>query len=136
MQEIFTMTTQQTNLRQNSLQTRLLTWFFGERVGEDQFGNQYYQEKILFAKYNRPLRRWVLYNGEPDASKIPAEWFGWLHFTHEHPVQRREKYSWEKPHQPNLTRTGKSYRPKGHLLNQSLAKTTTKRYEAWKPPVK
>lgn len=135
MQEIFTMAKKPIDLSQNTIQTRLLTWFLGEHVGEDVFGNQYYQEKLLFAKYNRAPRRWVLYNGIPDASKVPAEWFGWLHFTHEHPLQSREKHTWEKPHQPNLTRTGTSYRPKGHILNRGLANGLAKRYEAWRPPV-
>lgn len=117
----------------NSIQTRLLTWFGGEYVGEDIYGNRYYQEKLLFGKFNRPLRRWVLYKNEPEASTIPAEWFGWIHFTHEHPLLKREKYNWEKPHQENLTGTAHAYNPESYVLKPSVAKTLPKRYEPWQP---
>ena len=26
-------------------------------------------------------KRWVIYSGEIDASKIPSEWYSWMHFT-------------------------------------------------------
>ena len=51
--------------------TRLLTWRRGEEVGRDEQGNIYYQ-----AEGGR--RRWVVYEGEAEASRIPPEWHGWL----------------------------------------------------------
>jgi NADH:ubiquinone oxidoreductase subunit len=119
----------------NSIQTRLLTWVSGEWIGEDSLGNRYFQEKLLFGKFNRPLRRWVLYKGIPDASKIPSEWFGWIHFTHERPLVNRTKHSWEKPHEENMTGTPYAYSPTDQFSNQGVAKTVTKRYEPWQPYV-
>lgn len=117
----------------NSLQVRLLTFFAGEFVGEDAFGNRYFHEKLLFSKQNRPLRRWVLYNGIPEASKIPAQWHGWIHFTHERPLIDQEKLVWIKPHEQNLTGTPDAYYPSQQILKPSIAKSALKRYESWKP---
>ena len=66
--------------------TRLLTWFCGERVGTDQFGNRYYRERVrraLTRGGGRASRekRWVIYQGEPEASKVPPQWHAWLHHT-------------------------------------------------------
>jgi len=55
-----------------------VTLFSGaKRIGVDQFGNKYYRAKPLKGyKYDR---RWVIYKGAPEASKIPPEWHGWIH---------------------------------------------------------
>ena len=100
-----------------TLGTRLLTWLRGELVGTDSLGNRYYREKG-----NRPLRRgggrasrekrWVMYNGEPEGSKVPPEWHAWLHHTvDEIPRADRVRYPWEKEHQPNMTGTPFAYHP-------------------------
>ena len=70
---------------------RLLTWWnsqtigtqiwtarHGVKVGEDDQGNIYYQ--TADAK-----RRWVIYNGESEASRVSPDWHGWLHFTWDQP---------------------------------------------------
>ena len=57
---------------QETLGTKLQTFFFGKLVGEDSFGNKYYQSKSG--------KRWVIYKDEIDASKIPNEWYSWIHF--------------------------------------------------------
>ncbi len=49
--------------------TRLHTWRFGERVGEDEFGNVYYRTKG--GKIDPALgfeRRWVIFNGVAEAT--------------------------------------------------------------------
>ena len=64
----------------------LLTWLRGELVGTDQYGNRYYRLKgdkpsrRGGGRFSRE-RRWVIYNGEPEASKVPPEWHAWLHHT-------------------------------------------------------
>ena len=45
--------------------TRLQTIFFGKFVGEDEFGNKYYENK-------KRKKRWVIYKGEIEATKIPV----------------------------------------------------------------
>ena len=56
----------------NTIGTRLFTWRFGTRVGEDGFGNVYFQTKD-------GKRRWVIYRDLSEASLVPPEWHGWLH---------------------------------------------------------
>ena len=57
-----------------TLNTRFYTWRFGERVGEDQFGNVYY--RTIGGKFDPALgfeRRWVIFNGVSDGSaRLPA----------------------------------------------------------------
>ena len=59
------------------------TWLFtklhGELVGTDAEGNRYYQDKRT--NTGRRRRRWVIYNGEVEASRVPPDWHGWLHYT-------------------------------------------------------
>ena len=57
---------------QETIGTKIQTIFFGKLVGEDSFGNKYYHSKSG--------KRWVIYKDEIDASKIPNEWYSWIHF--------------------------------------------------------
>lgn len=56
--------------------TRFHTWRHGQRVGEDEFGNVYYQGGT---DSEGRTRRWVIYNGPAEASAIPPGWHGWMH---------------------------------------------------------
>ena len=56
--------------------TRLFTWLNGEAVGTDRYGNRYFQDRK--DRPGRRRRRWVMYAGTPDASKVPPEWHAWL----------------------------------------------------------
>lgn len=109
-----------------TLGTRLHTWRSGRQVGTDAEGNAYYQSAD-------GARRWVIYNGEAEASRVPPEWHGWLHHTWQEPptdVPLRRK-PWEKPHLPNLTGTGLAYHPPGSILLP--APSVSRDYEAWTP---
>jgi len=105
---------------QTTIGTRLKTTFFGRFVGEDSFGNKYYE--------NKTGKRWVIYKDEIDASKIPNEWFSWMHYTQNkiENIHNFEKYNWQKPHQSNQTGTENSYHP-----NKNNEKNK-KKYESWK----
>jgi len=108
--------------------TRLFTSRKGVKVGEDSQGNVYYQEK-------NGHRRWVIYkNGPVEASRVPADWHGWLHYTVDvlPTEQAVETKPWEKEHQPNLTGTEKAYMPAG-AVNAAQRAATTADYEAWRP---
>ena len=53
--------------------TQMWTWRFGELVGQDEQGNRYYRTKGR--KIDPTLgfeRRWVIYNGYAEASRVPA----------------------------------------------------------------
>ena len=104
-----------------------------ERVGEDEYGNVYYVAKAR-PGYKRE-RRWVMYNGAPEASKVPPEWHGWLHYqTDEVPNEEGFRRPWQKPHQANMTGTNQAYRPPGHILEGGQRDKAAGDYEAWTPP--
>ncbi|MCB9982773.1 MAG: NADH:ubiquinone oxidoreductase subunit NDUFA12 [Rhodospirillales bacterium] len=107
----------------------------GQKVGDDQFGNTYYRAKAR-PGYKRE-RRWVMYDGAPEPSKVPPEWHGWLHHqTDEVPEDGAESFRrpWQKPHQPNMTGTNQAYRPPGHILAGGRRNKATGDYTAWRPP--
>jgi NADH:ubiquinone oxidoreductase subunit len=125
-----------------SLGTRLFTWLHGELVGTDRFGNRYYRDKRgAKAKVGAGLskeRRWVLYDGEAEASKVPPMWHAWLHYSvQQPPVEGAEDpariYGWQKEHLPNLTGTTEAYRPPGSLLAGGQRAPATGDYEPWRP---
>jgi NADH:ubiquinone oxidoreductase subunit len=108
--------------------TRFYTWRFGERVGEDERGNVFYRTAD-------GKRRWVIYNGPAEATAIGAGWHGWMHHRTDvaPPQENYVAREWEKPHQENLTGTGRAYRPKGSILNTSERPRVTGDYDAWQP---
>ena len=80
--------------------TRLYTALNGLQVGRDDQGNRYFQERR--APKGRRRKRWVIYNGEREASRVPPEWHGWLHYMvdatpEEAPVARKP---WQAEHRP------------------------------------
>ncbi len=106
----------------------------GKKIGTDVMGNKYFEAPARKG-YNRP-RRWVIYKGTPDASLVPPEWHGWLHYqTNTVPSEDGKSYrrNWQKPHQPNLTGTNQAYRPSGHILSGGEREKATGDYEAWTP---
>ena len=117
IKQIFTWWNSQT------LGTFLYTFFFGKFVGEDKFGNKYYQ--------NKKGNRWVVYNGEINASKITSDWFSWIHHTTDLiPSEKTaKKYSWQKPHKDNKTGSKKAYKPNKIMKNSK----EFQKYETWKP---
>ena len=112
---------------------KILTKLKGRFVGQDSYGNRYYEEKFLFSRPPRKPRRWVLYKDMVEASKVPAEWFGWLHYTFEAPLSEENKQPWQKPHQMNLTGTAQAYRPEGHVTRKGTIQKAPKAYESWHP---
>jgi NADH:ubiquinone oxidoreductase subunit len=117
-----------------SFGTRLYTWLYGQQVGSDSAGNRYYRDRRGVQRWRRE-KRWVLYNGAPEASRVPPEWHAWLHSTVKEPPQPgsyREK-PWEKKHLPNLTGTAAAYMPPGHTLRGGVRERATGDYEPWTP---
>lgn len=104
----------------------------GERVGADVDGNTYYQARKV---KNGRHRRWVIYKGSNDASRVPPEWHGWLHNTVDAvpseslPLPR----AWEKDPTPNLTGTNQAYHPAGAIGTGAHRSAATGDYEAWSP---
>lgn len=120
-------------LRMNTLGTLLYIWLCGRLTGRDEYGNRYYRMRGGWRAGRE--RRWVLYAGEPEASKVPAVWHAWLHHTTDTPPGESDlrPYPWVKPHQPNPTGTAAAYRPKGHVFSDRRRPPGTGDYEPWRP---
>ncbi len=113
-----------------TLGTRLYTWLRGEFVGEDGFGNRYFRDRKT-ARGQRE-RRWVMFNGAPEATKVPPEWHAWLHHTTDAPLEGA-RHAWQKPHHPNLSGTQYAYFPPGHDRRGGKRDKATGDYESWRP---
>ncbi len=109
-----------------TLNTAFHTWRYGVKVGEDTQGNVFYQTRD-------GKRRWVIYNGESEASRVSPDWHGWLHHTWDTPPSDAPvaHKAWEKPHQENLTGTVLAYAPKGSIRREQPKERRD--YEAWSP---
>ncbi|WP_170404367.1 NADH:ubiquinone oxidoreductase subunit NDUFA12 [Ruegeria arenilitoris] len=109
-----------------TLNTQFYTTRKGVKVGEDNEGNVFYRTAD-------DSKRWVIFNGEAEASRIDPDWHGWLHRTWDEPPTDKplQHKSWEKPHQENLTGTALAYTPAGSLRRQNPVERTD--YEAWSP---
>lgn len=106
--------------------TQLYTARKGVKVGEDSQGNMFYETRD-------GKRRWVIFNGEAEASRVDPDWHGWLHHTWKEPPTKaalRHK-DWEKPHQENLTGSLAAYAPPGSIRHGEPAERRD--YEAWAP---
>ncbi|MDF1871659.1 NADH:ubiquinone oxidoreductase subunit NDUFA12 [Vannielia sp.] len=110
----------------STLGTQYFTARKGKKVGEDEAGNVFYRNAD-------DSRRWVIFNGEVEASKISPDWHGWLHHTYaDSPADRPLTHKpWEKPHEENHTGTALAYAPAGSIRRAQPARRTD--YEAWSP---
>ena len=125
---------------------RIFTWWNGATlgalfdigrrgvfVGDDEQGNRFYEERRPSIEGRK--RRYVIYNGLAEASRVSPDWHGWMHHTLQDPptVSPLKKQKWEKAHVPNMTGTVRAYRPKGSLARGGVRAPSTADYEAWKP---
>lgn len=108
--------------------TRLFTARYGHLVGKDDQGNTFYQTP-------GGKRRWVIFSGEAEASRVSPDWHGWLHHTFEDPPEEGHlpRRPWELDHQPNLTGTSAAYHPPGSVLLPTERARADGDYEAWRP---
>lgn len=106
--------------------TQIFTARHGVKVGEDEQGNIFYQS-------HDGKKRWVIYNGETEASRVTPDWHGWLHHTWDAPPTERpmKHRAWEKPHRENMTGTLAAYAPPGSIRRADPVERTD--YEAWTP---
>lgn len=112
-----------------SIGTRFYTWRYGERVGEDAFGNVYYRHKDAGND-----SRWVTFSGPVEASAVPPEWHAWLHkVVDDIPSESAPRPAYAKEHKPNATGGGEAYRPQGHDYMGGERAAATGDYEPWRP---
>ena len=113
--------------------TSLFTARHGEHVGTDGQGNKYYRSKKKHGDGRE--RRWVIYSGANDASRVPPEWHGWLHNSYDELPESHLPSAriWETDYTPNATGTVQAYRPSGALERGGRRARATGDYEAWTP---
>jgi NADH:ubiquinone oxidoreductase subunit len=101
----------------------------GEEVGRDEAGNVYFRHR------KDPARRWVIYDGSNDSSRVPPGWNAWLRGTIDElpSTALPQPRAWEKKPEPNLTGTMAAYRPSGSMDGLGVRAAATGDYEAWKP---
>lgn len=105
------------------LQTKLKTSLkLAQFSGQDSYGNCYYESRGLFNISPKKIKRWVIYKGLAEGSKVPPEWHGWLHYSVDHPPSKERA---SRSHMPNLTGEGVL-----KILRDSSSK---KPYEPWTP---
>jgi len=109
--------------------TGLFTRLRGDEVGRDDAGNVYYRGS------KDPSRRWVIYSGNNDGSRVPPGWQLWLRGSIDElpgralpPVRK-----WQKAPTPNLTGTMAAFRPDGALGSGKIRPASTGDYEPWIP---
>ena len=112
--------------------TMLDSWRHGEKVGTDVQGNAYFRSK---PKKGQRERRWVIYEGANDASRVPSEWHGWLHQSFDEVPESHLPPAriWEVDYTPNATGTNEAYRPQGALERGGRRARARGDYEAWSP---
>ncbi|MBO9519134.1 MAG: NADH:ubiquinone oxidoreductase subunit NDUFA12 [Porphyrobacter sp.] len=113
--------------------TSLFSARHGEKVGTDAQGNTYFRSNKKTVDGRE--RRWVIYNGANDASRVPAEWHGWLHGSLDElpESQLPPPKIWEVDYTPNATGTVAAYRPQGALERGGRRAAATGDYESWTP---
>lgn len=105
----------------NHLGLLFYTKLLGTLIGCDAFNNRYYQ-----LKFSTKEKRWVVYNGVNDPSKIDASWFSWLHFmTDTHPSKSHTNW------RPNST--GTKFAQKMITSIENIPQTALNCYESWSP---
>ena len=111
-----------------TLGTALYSWRNGAKVGSDALGNTYFEGK-------KGARRWVMYAGSNDVSRVPPEWYAWL--TRQIDAVPDEALppapAFLKPPVPNLTGTPAAYRPPGALERGGRRAAASGDYQAWTP---
>ena len=105
---------------------KFFTSFFNKELGTDQFGNKYYAS--LKKDHQDKEKRFVVYRGISEPSKVPPMWHAWLHHLSDELPLNVQNYSWQQTAMPNVTGTKYSYYPKER---DEFYKN--KLYNSWQP---
>ena len=113
----------------NTVGTKLYTYLKGKKVGEDYFGNYFYESRDK-------KKRWCIYFYQSDASKISPEWNSWLRFISvASPKDNSTTHKWQRQFNGNLTGLDSAYKPRRVRTGSSEEDLDSYQsdYKAWKP---
>ena len=101
----------------------------GEEAGRDEAGNIYFRHR------KDPARRWVMYSGANDSSRVPPGWNAWLRGTIDDVPDKAlpPRRPFEQPPEANLTGSDKAWRPAGSIRAGGKRAAATGDYSAWTP---
>tara|TARA_X000001036_G_scaffold377054_1_gene366686 strand:- start:92 stop:457 length:366 start_codon:yes stop_codon:yes gene_type:complete len=117
-------------LSYNSIFFKIYCHLFTKKVGTDDYGNLYFKKKSLSRKNNFRERRFIVYKGIVEASKVPQQWNAWLHHVLDDPPTKKEKKpTWLKDHTPNFTGTNYAYEYKQEKESGKIKRS----YTRWSP---
>ena len=118
----------------NTWSNRIYTRLRGRPVGTDAMGNTYYVQSKGVGPLGVP-RRWVIYRDGAEASLIPPDWHGWMHYSTDSPPNSEDYRAqpWQKTHRANMTGTPEAYRPSGSILGSGARPKATGDYKPWRP---
>jgi NADH:ubiquinone oxidoreductase subunit len=96
-----------------SIIEKIIIWLTSNYIGVDEFGHQYYLSRSV--DYLGRRKRYVIYHGIVEASKIPPMWHAWMHhLTDDVPLKgKSSNHGWQSGFIPNLTGTKLAYLPSG-----------------------
>ena len=89
------------------------------------------KNKYYVKKNGSKLTRFIEYHGKPEATKISANWYLWLHYASDTVPNTVEEYRL-----PNLTGTKNAYYPDTHHYNHLMRQSDyriSSHYESWDP---
>lgn len=112
--------------------TLLRLRFTAKLIGSDEYQNRYYESKSHSDSFGRK-KRFCIYHGVVEGSKIPSRWHAWIHHTTIEPLQYKHLF-WHKAHIPDVTGTVYAFRPNKHTQFNIYGKSAInnhKVYTAW-----
>jgi NADH:ubiquinone oxidoreductase subunit len=110
-----------------SLLDNIFIAIFSKKVGEDNFGNKYYESNNC--DYLGQVKRQIIYKGGVEPSKIPPIWHAWMHYMVEDSPNDedmdKDKFAWQQVNLPNQAIVNSS-----RLIKNETSKAL---YNRWEP---
>jgi len=102
---------------------------WGNCVGEDKYGNRYFQNNHYFIGRSRWVEFPLSVGHDYDATQVPPEWHRWLQYIGDDipTAENMPRRKWMSDNYENLSGTPHEYVPYS---------TTKPKIEAWVPPSK
>ena len=112
------------------LLTRFKMLFTATFIGQDEYKNKYYELKAK--DYLSRKKRICIYSGIVEATKIPAHWHAWMHYSTDSPIEYKNLF-WMKSHTPDVTGTVHAFQPNKHTQFNLYGKSHINKIQSYTP---